>query len=116
MKGGFTVGDTLTYKGYEGSVEYSAEDNCLFGKVLGIKSLLLYEGSSVDELRKDFKESVDEYLKECVEDGVSPEIPYKGTFNIRIGPELHKAVDVAARKRGCSMNALIKDTLAKELI
>ena len=67
----------LKYKGYSGSVEFSAEDNCLFGKVQGLhKATILYEGNSVDELRKDFEEGVDSYLEGCKERGVQPEKPY----------------------------------------
>ena len=55
---------TLFFKGYHGSVEYSSEDNCLYGKVLGIRSLLLYEGSSLDELQADFEDCINEYLAE----------------------------------------------------
>lgn len=58
--------DFLEYKGYKDSVEYSKEDNCLFGKVQGMsKALILYEGSTLDELRKDFEEGVDSYLEAC---------------------------------------------------
>ena len=56
--------DYLEYKGYKGSVEYSKEDNCLFGKVQGLsKDLIAYEGQTLDELRKDFEDGVDSYLE-----------------------------------------------------
>ena len=65
--------DYLEYKGYKGSVEYSMEDNCLFGKVQGMsKALILYEGQTLDELRKDFEEGVDSYLEGCKADGIEP--------------------------------------------
>jgi predicted HicB family RNase H-like nuclease len=67
----------LEYKGYKGSVEYSKEDDCLFGKVQGLrKATILYEGKSVDELRKDFEEGIDSYLEGCKECGVQPENPH----------------------------------------
>ncbi len=67
----------LEYKGYKGSVEYSKEDDCLFGKVQGLrKATILYEGKSVDELRKDFEEGIDSYQEGCKECGVQPEKPY----------------------------------------
>lgn len=68
----------LSYKNYNGSVEYSEEDECLFGKVVGLKSLISYEGSSVQELKRSFEEAVDEYLADCQERGVEPEQPYEG--------------------------------------
>jgi predicted HicB family RNase H-like nuclease len=56
--------DYLEYKGYKGSVEYSKEDNCLFGKVQGLsKDLIAYEGQTLDELRKDFEDAIDGHLK-----------------------------------------------------
>lgn len=71
--------DHLEYKGYKGSVEYSKEDNCLFGKVQGMsKDLIIYEGQTLEELRKDFEAGVDSYLEGCKADGVEPAKPYSG--------------------------------------
>ena len=82
--------DYLEYKGYKCSLEYSKEDNCLFGKVLGMsKNLIVYEGNTVDELRQDFEAGIDSYLEGCLADGVEPRKPYTGTLNIRISPEMH---------------------------
>ena len=68
--------DFLEYKGYKGSVEYSKEDNCLFGKVQGMsKALILYEGNTLEELRKDFEDGVDSYIEACKADGVEPAKP-----------------------------------------
>lgn len=72
------MSNLLLYKNYNGTVEYSKEDNCLFGKVVGIKSLLSYEGNSVQELEQDFQNVIDEYLAGCKERNVEPEQPYKG--------------------------------------
>ncbi len=73
--------NVLSYKDYRGTVEYSDDDNCFFGKVMGIKSLILYEGDTVEELRKDFEESIDVYLEECEKDGVEPEQPIYGNHD-----------------------------------
>ena len=71
--------DYLEYKGYKGSVEYSKEDNCLFGKVQGLsKELITYEGQTLDELRKDFEDGVESYLGYCKEEGLEPAKPYSG--------------------------------------
>ena len=80
-KGWYVMSNLLSYKNYNGTVEYSREDECLFGKVIGIKSLLSYEGQSVQELEQDFKTVIDEYLEDCKERNIEPEQPYKGTFN-----------------------------------
>ena len=67
------MSDLLSYKNYNGTVEFSKEDNCLFGKVIGIKSLISYEGASVKELEQDFHNAVDEYLEDCKERNIEPE-------------------------------------------
>ena len=92
-------------------MEYSKEDGCLFGKVTGIKSLLSYEGDSVRELEKDFQNVIDEYLRDCEEKGIEPEQPYKGTFNVRISPELHRIVAVYAMEHGKSLNAVVEEAI-----
>ena len=89
--------DYLEYKGYKGSVEYSKVDNCLFGKVQGLsKALILYEGQTLDELRKDFEEGIDDYLEGCRAEGVEPCKPYSGRLNLRMSSELHSLSRVAA--------------------
>ena len=101
----------LSYKNYNGTVEYSREDSCLFGKVVGIKSLLSYEGNSVQELEQDFCKVIDEYLEDCRERNVEPEQPYKGTFNVRISPELHRNVAIYALEHGKSLNAVVEEAI-----
>lgn len=105
------MSDLLAYKNYNGTVEYSKEDDCLFGKVVGIKSLLSYEGNSVKELEEDFRNVIDEYLEECEEMGVQPEQPYKGVFNVRISPELHRSIAVYALEHGKSLNAAVEEAI-----
>ena len=105
------MSNLLTYKNYSGTVEYSKEDNCLFGKVVGIKSLLSYEGDSIRELEADFRSVIDEYLSDCAERGVAPEQAYKGTFNVRISPELHRALATLALSRGKSLNSAVEEAL-----
>jgi hypothetical protein len=82
--------DYLEYKGYKGSVEYSKEDNCLFGKVQGMsKDLIVYEGQTLDELRKDFEDGVDSYLEGCRADGIEAcdraQVPVKRSFLFAFG-------------------------------
>ncbi len=105
------MSNLLSYKNYNGTVEYSREDNCLFGKVIGIKSLLSYEGDSVQELEQDFKKVIDEYLEDCEERNIQPEQPYKGTFNVRISPELHRNIAVYAIEHGKSLNAAVEEAI-----
>ena len=99
----------LKYKGYTGSVEYSEEDNCLFGKVQGMtKDSITYEGATVDELTEDFHGAVDDYLQLCEEKGIAPRKPYTGVLNVRLTPEIHCGAAMAASKEGITINAFIK--------
>lgn len=107
------MSNLLSYKNYNGTVEYSKEDECLFGKVVGIKSLLSYEGNSIQELEQDFKTVIDEYIKDCEERGIQPEQPYKGSFNIRISPELHRSIAVYAIEHGKTLNAAVEEAIKK---
>lgn len=105
------MSNLLSYKNYNGTVEYSKEDSCLFGKVIGIKSLISYEGNSVQELEQDFKNAIDGYLEDCIERNIQPEQSYKGTFNVRISPELHRNIAVYAIEHGKSLNAAVEEAI-----
>lgn len=105
------MSNLLSYKNYNGTVEYSNEDRCLFGKVIGLKSLLSYEGDSVQELEKDFQMVIDEYLEDCKERNVQPEQPYKGSFNVRISPELHRSIAAYAMRHGKTLNAAVEEAV-----
>lgn len=106
----------LTYKGYKGSVEYSDADNCLFGKVIGInKNFIVYEGQSLDELRKDFEDAIDDYLAGCEAEGIEPARPFSGKLNLRMSPELHGSVFAAAKNEGTTINEFINRAITNEL-
>lgn len=105
---------TMKYKGYTGSVDYSETDNCLYGKVQGMsKDNITYEGSDVDELRKDFEGAVDDYLASCRDRGISPHKPYSGSLNVRLTPEIHSRLADLAQQAGTTINSYIRQTLAK---
>ena len=106
----------LHYKGYKGTVEYSEADNCLFGSVLGMKkSCILYEGNTIDELKKDFKAGIENYLDRCERKGIQPDKPYSGCLNIRIPSEIHSKVAMYAENQGVSINAFIRDSIERRL-
>lgn len=107
------MSNVMEYRGYVGSIEFSEEDCILFGKVQGIRSLISYEGESARELVNDFHTAVDEYLKLCEERGTEPERAYKGTFNIRISPELHKSAAIFAYEHKVSLNSIVERALAR---
>lgn len=105
------MNNTIEYKGYLGSVEFSEEDGLFYGKVMGIRSLISYEGETAKELLEDFHGAVDDYLETCVAEGRQPEVAYKGSFNVRISPELHKRLVMYATAHQMSLNSYIEETL-----
>ena len=105
------MNNTIEYKGYLGSVEFSEEDGLFYGKVMGVRSLISYEGETAKELLEDFHGAVDDYLETCVAEGRQPEVAYKGSFNVRISPELHKRLVVYATAHQMSLNSYIEETL-----
>lgn len=107
------MNNTMEYKGYLGSVEFSEEDALFYGKVLGIRALISYEGSTARELLTDFHGAVDDYLELCAQQGKKPERAYKGSFNVRISPELHKQAVVAAMAHNMSLNSFVEFSIAQ---
>lgn len=107
--------NVLRYKDYIGTLEYSEEDGVFYGKVIGIRSLISYEGEDAKSLIRDFHEAVDAYILLCEETGEEPEKPYKGGFNVRLTPELHKQAAVYSLQHGLSLNAFVKKAIEREL-
>lgn len=103
--------NAMEYKGYYGTVEFSSADNILFGKIIGIDSLVSYEGSSLDELRSDFEAAVDDYLELCAENGIEPDKTYKGSFNVRISPELHRSLALFSASHNQSLNTSVEEAI-----
>ncbi|MFZ6664783.1 type II toxin-antitoxin system HicB family antitoxin [Peijinzhouia sedimentorum] len=101
----------LEYKGYTGSIEYSPKDSLLYGKVLGIRGLISYEGETGKLLEQDFKEAVDSYLAECKAEGKSPEKPFKGSFNVRIPASLHQLAALLAMEDKVSLNNFVAEAI-----
>lgn len=109
------MSDFFKYKGYIGSIRTSIEDECLYGKVEFINDLIMYEGGSINELRAAFEEALDSYLSFCKENNKEPNQTFKGSFNIRIGEELHRAAAVAAAKSGINLNEFVKKAIQEKL-
>lgn len=105
----------LEYKGYSGSIEYSKEDDLLFGKVLGIKGLISFEGQTGKQLEEDFMEAIDEYLADCEANGFTPEKPFKGSFNVRVSPELHQKAAFLASEEKMSLNTFVAESIRERI-
>jgi len=104
--------NAMKYKNYVGTVEYSEEDKCLFGRLLGINDVISYEGESVVELRTAFQEAVDDYLETCEKIGKTPQRPYSGKVMLRISPGLHADIAMRAEASGKSLNQWAAEALA----
>jgi len=107
----YKMTDILQYKGYYGEVHFSATDEVFYGKLLGISDLVNFEGASVRDLKQAFQEAVDDYLETCCELGKEPEKAYKGSFNVRIPPELHRKAATYANLQKISLNDLVKQAI-----
>lgn len=105
----------MEYKSYHGTVEYSEDDNLLMGKVVGVRDVLAYHGSSVQEIRQAFQSCIDGYLEMCEEFGRTPDKEYRGSFNIRITPELHRDAVLAAEASGISLNQFVQEAIDEKL-
>ncbi|HIJ78794.1 MAG: type II toxin-antitoxin system HicB family antitoxin [Desulfobulbaceae bacterium] len=101
----------LTYKGYTGIIEASIEDGCLHGKILFIEDLITYEGNTVEDINNSFKEAVDHYLNYCEETGKPANKPYSGTFNVRVGQELHRKAVEVAYYRDITLNEFVAQSI-----
>lgn len=101
----------MQYKGYNGRVEFDDEADIFHGEVIGLRDVITFQGRTVDEVKTAFRESVDDYLEYCAKRGEEPEKPFTGKLMLRITPDLHRKVFIAAKKSGASLNAWIAETL-----
>jgi predicted HicB family RNase H-like nuclease len=80
----------MEYKGYIGDVEYDADAKLFHGDVINTRDVITFQGTSVKEIECSFRDSVDDYIEWCLAEGVQPEKPYSGNFNVRLPPSLHR--------------------------
>ncbi len=105
------MSSVLNYKGYFSKPEMSLEDGILYGKIEGINDLITFEGETIAKLKKAFIEAVDDYLDYCEEIGKEPDKVYKGTFNVRISPDLHKKAANLAIKCSTTLNKIVEKSI-----
>lgn len=105
--------NVLEYKGYHAKVEFDSEELVLRGKIEGINDLVNFECKDICNVEREFHAAVDDYLKFCEEVGKVPDKEYKGTFNIRISPELHKKLAIVALQNGDTLNATVEKAITK---
>lgn len=105
----------MNYKDYIGEVEYDNENRIFSGIVINTRTVITFQGSSVDELERGFKNSVDDYIEWCKKDGVQPEKPYSGNFRVRFTPQLHQQAVLGAKILGTSLNGFVEKSVKDEL-
>jgi len=105
----------MEYKGHYAKIEYSSEDNIFFGSIIGIDDSITFEGKSVTELETAFQEAVDDYLEMCHKIGKEPQKFYKGSFNVRIDPEIHRQASFLAKSKKISLNKFVEKAICDSL-
>ena len=103
----------MEYKGYHAAVTYDQEAGVFHGEIVGTRDVIFFEGTSVEELNKEFRFSIDDYLAMCAERGQAPDKPFSGKIPLRVSPAVHRAATVAARTEGKSLNAWIAETVER---
>jgi predicted HicB family RNase H-like nuclease len=105
----------MEYKGYFGTVEYDAEAKLFHGDIINTRDVITFQGTTVKEIEKAFKDSIDDYLAWCREENTEPEKPYSGKFNLRLPPELHKELAIRAKKLKISINGFVEKAITDEI-
>ena len=107
--------DKLQHKDFIGSVHFSSEDEVFFGRIEGINDLVTFEGSTVEKLKRAFREAVEDYLVLCSETGKEVFKSFKGTFNVRLNPDLHSKAFEHATLEGKTLNQFVKEAIEQKL-
>ena len=103
--------NTMSYKGYTARVDFDERDNIFVGRVLGLRDIISFEGSTVASLRAEFQAAICDFLRHCAERGLTPEKPASGKMMLRVPPEIHAAASVAAQASGKSLNQWATEVL-----
>ena len=106
----------MKYKGYESIVEFDDETEIFHGEIINIRDVITFQGSSVEELKQAFQDSVNDYLEFCNQRGEEPDKPFSGKFVVRINPQLHKVIAIRARQEGKSLNSWIEQQLSESSV
>lgn len=110
------MNNILEYKGYHAKIEFDAKSLSVRGKIEGINDFVDFETNDLSRIEEEFHCAVDDYLDFCIEVGKNPDKEYKGTFNVRIAPELHRAISIMAIKKGASLNTMVEQAIEEYLV
>ena len=103
--------NTMTHKGYTARIEFDDRDNIFVGRVLGLRNIISFHGETVTQLRREFKIAIEDFLRDCKNQGIRPEKPASGKLMLRVPPEVHGAALVAAKAAGKSLNQWASELL-----
>jgi predicted HicB family RNase H-like nuclease len=106
----------MTYKGYYGVVQYDDEAKIFHGEVINTRTVITFQGTTVDEIETAFRDLVDDYLDWCMERNKEPEKPFSGKFVLRLSPDLHRNLNLKAKMSNTSLNSFIVQTLEKAVV
>lgn len=104
---------TMEYNGYIAQIDFDDEAMSFHGQVVNLRDVITFQGTSAEELRQAFADSVEDYLEFCTERGETPEKPFSGRFILRVSPEVHRSIAIAAVREGKSLNAWAKEVLER---
>ena len=105
----------MEYKGYLGTVEYDAQAKIFHGDIINTRDVITFQGTTVNEIERAFEDSINDYIAWCKEDGIEPEKPYSGKFNVRLSPELHRQIAILAKKNHISLNSFVEKAITDEI-
>lgn len=105
----------MSVDGYHARIEYNPDTDLFRGEILGLSGGADFYGANPDELRREFRQSLDVFLEVCKEQGIEPRRQFSGRFNLRIPPELHEQLAIAAEAQGKSLNALAQEALQRSV-
>ncbi|MCK5328013.1 MAG: type II toxin-antitoxin system HicB family antitoxin [Candidatus Latescibacteria bacterium] len=103
----------MEYKGYLSRIEFDDEASVFHGEVINIRDVITFQGNSVGELRTAFEDSVEDYLAFCSERGEEPDEPFSGRFTVRLRPEQHRQVVLAAERAGKNIELWTTEVIAQ---
>ena len=106
----------MNYKGYVGKIEYDEDAHIFAGEVINTRTVITFQGETVREIEDAFRNSVDDYLEWCAEDGIEPEKPYSGKFQVRINPTIHQEASIKSKLMGISLNSFVEKAIEDELL
>ena len=105
----------MEYKGYIGTVEYDAQAKIFHGDIINTKDVITFQGTTVQEIEQAFMDSINDYISWCKEEGVEPEKPYSGKFNVRLSPQLHQQMAILAKHKRISLNSFVEKAITNEI-